>query len=53
MTNEPRTLGAATTLVLGALLAAAIWLAGSPELSFAGFITAALAREGELARCRP
>jgi len=46
-TNTPRSTSrrAPLTLLLGAVMAALIWLAGSPETSFVGFVLAAVLAE--------
>ena len=42
------------TLILGALMSAAIWLAGAREVAFLGFLLAGIATEpGRGRACRP
>jgi hypothetical protein len=42
---------AALTLLVGTLAAAVLWLAGSPELSWLGFASAALGAGAHQGRC--
>jgi hypothetical protein len=51
MTTETQEFNTVTTMLLGTVMAAALWAAGASELSFLGFVAAALAREGQLGRC--